>query len=170
MREIEVKILDIKPDKIRSILKNNNARFVRKVFQKNLFYTNDYASKKKLVIRVRQEDKMTFLTVKANKRIVRNHKVADEYEFSVDYNVITKMLETLGFNTFAATEIKREYWHIHGCSVELCILPGIPPFLEIEGSERQIFVTAKMLGYSKNDYVAGNILKIYNIKNKFIRF
>lgn len=170
MNEIEVKILNINPDSVRKTLKRHGAKFVKKVFQQNILYGNEYTKKSKIVVRVRKEDKNTLLTVKANMRMVRGCKMVDEYETWVDYKSIVNILETLGLKKIGMKEIKREYWNIKNCSVEICILPKIPPFFEIEGSEKNILVVAQLLGYSKKDYFADTIFKYYKLKTKFLKF
>ncbi len=170
MNEIEVKILNINPDSVRKDLKRHGAKFFKKVFQQNILYSNDYTKKSKITVRVRREGPNTLLTLKANKRVVRGCKMVDEYETWVDYKSVVNILETLGLKKLGITEIKREYWNIKNCSVEICILPKIPPFFEIEGSEKNILAVAQLLGYSKKDYVADTIFKHYKLKTKFLKF
>jgi predicted adenylyl cyclase CyaB len=170
MDEIEVKILEINPSRIRKILKRIGAKLVKDVFQQNSFYLNKHTAKNKITVRVRREPKNTFLTIKANRRVVRGHKVMDEYEMPADYDVIVNILTNLGLKEFGVIEIKREYWRLNDCSVEICEVPKIPIYMEIEGSERNIAIVAKKLGYSSKDYVAGSIYKYYHVKKKFLRF
>jgi len=170
MSEIEVKILNVNSKSIRKILKKNGAKFVKKVFQQNFRYYNAYTKRSHITVRVRKEDEIAILTVKANKKVINGHKVMDEYETLVDYKNIIPILKTLGFKEFALTEIKREYWKIRHCSVEFCIVPTIPEFMEIEGAPKDIDCVAKMLGYSKKDYVVNEMHKHYPIKTKYLRF
>jgi adenylate cyclase class IV len=192
MKEIEVKILEIDVKKIRTWLKNNKAKFVKKVFQQNQFYKNKYTIKNNVIVRVRTEkfnsstgsntdlsngsrntpkiysskEQKSILTIKSNKKIIRNHKVFDEYELISNYDNITKMLHAMGLKLWGITEIKREYWKIYDCSVEICKLPNIPEYIEIEGSEKNISKVATGLGYSSKDFMPKNILKHYNIHEK----
>jgi adenylate cyclase, class 2 len=172
MNEIEVKILNINPNSIRKDLKKYHAKFVKKVFQQNILYANAYTKKSKIVVRVRREkeNNYTLLTIKANRRFVQGHKLADEYETFVDYSNIVSILETLGFKRSGIGEVKREYWKLKGCSVEICILPKIPPFIEIEGSAKNILFVAKLLGYTEKDYYPNTIFHRYKIKTKYLRF
>ena len=170
MSEIEVKILNVNSKSIRKILKKNGAKFVKKVFQQNFRYYNAYTKRSHITVRVRKEDEIAILTVKANKKVINGHKVMDEYETPVDYKNILLILGTLGFKEYALTEIKREYWRIKNCSVEFCIVPHIPEYMEIEGASKNINNVAKMLGYSKKDFVADEIYKHYPIKSRYLRF
>jgi len=168
--EIEVKILEIDSGSIRKLLKKNGAKFVKKVFQQNFRYYNTYTKKSHIVVRVRKENKRAILTIKANRRIINNHKVMDEYETPVDFKNIVPILKILGYKEFAITEMKREYWMIHNCSVEFCIVPQIPEFLEIEGAPKDLDYVARMLGYSHKDYVVDELHKHYPVKTKYLRF
>jgi predicted adenylyl cyclase CyaB len=170
MNEIEVKILEIDSKVVHKTLKKYRAKFVKSVFQQNFRYHDARTKKLKIAIRVRKEGKSTILTIKANQRTINGHKVVDEYETPVDYENIIPILEILGFEEFAVTEIKREYWRIHNCSVEFCIVPQIPEYLEIEGASKDIDYVAKMLGYSRKDYVVDELRKHYPIKTKYLRF
>jgi len=170
MAETEVKILEIDSNSIRKILKKNNAKFVKKVYQQNFRYATMQTKKSNITVRVRKEGNNAVLTIKANKRIVNGHKVMDEYETPVDYKNILPILETLGFKEYALTEIKREYWQFKNCSVEFCRVPGIPEYIEIEGASKDIDKAAILLGYSKKDYVTDEMHKHYTIKSKYLRF
>ena len=166
MDEIEIKILEINVENLRSILKKNKAKFVKKVFQKNMFYANEHTRKIGAYLRIRREGNNAFLTVKEKKRIVNNHVIRAEHEMPVDFETTTKIVELLGLSKVGISEVKREYWSIYGCSVEFCHIPGVPIFLEIEGNEKNIQRVAKLLGYSKKDYFTGFILKRYGITSK----
>jgi predicted adenylyl cyclase CyaB len=174
VNEIEVKILEVNSDFLRKILKKNGAKLVKKVFQQNFRYYTPYTKKSHITVRVRKENERkherAILTVKANKRIVNSHKVMDEYETDVDFKNIVPILETMGLKEYALTEMKREYWRIKDCSVEFCIVPTIPEFMEIEGTPKNIDYVAKLLGYLPKDYVVDEMHKHYNITTKYLKF
>jgi predicted adenylyl cyclase CyaB len=163
MREVEIKILNIDPKEIRKLLKQHKAKLVKKVLQGNTHYKNDYAKKHKVTVRLREEGKRGVLTVKTDKTVVNGHKVQDEYETPIDPKIAKKMLGLLGFKLRRITEMKREYYRLGGCSVEICELPRLPIYLEIEGPASSIKKVAKLLGYSEKDYVAKNAFEIYSI-------
>ena len=170
-REIEIKILDINPSKIRNVLRKNNSKLARKVLQTNIIYDNAHTKSKGITVRLRREGDKTMFTVKSKKKIVAGHKVRDEDEFEVcDFEKIERMLKSIGLKMNAYTEAKREYWKLFNCSVEIVKMPKIPAFLEIEGVEKNILKVAKLLGYSEDDYFAGYPPVHYKIGFKNLRF
>ena len=163
--EIEIKLLEINPKKIERMLVKNNARFVKKVFQINIYYQTKTTKKKQVFVRLRREGKNCWMTVKSPPQIKNNHRVRKEYEirlpsFKFGYDMLTLM----GFKQWGVSEAKRKYYSLFSCSVELVTLPNVPTYLELEGSEKNILKVAKLLGYSKKDYFSGNILKRYKLK------
>lgn len=164
MDETEVKITGIDPARIRALLRSNKAKTVKKVLQRNTLYKNDYTRERKTVLRIREEGKRAILGVKANKRIVKGHKVLDEYELPVDAAIAKSMVLALGFTQHEIVEMRREYYRLHNCSVEIIELPGLPHYLEIEGKIKDIAKVAKLLGYSKKDYDARGIKEIFGYK------
>ncbi len=169
--ETEIKILNIDPKLIRKTLLLNNAKKVKKVFQRNIIYSNDYVKSNKVVVRLRQEGKKCWLTVKSPAIIKNNHKIRKEYEMLIpSYKEGHEMLLLQGFNPAYVIEIKREYFSLYSCSVEILITADVPPFIEIEGKEANILRVAKLLGYSNKDYITENIFKLYNLKNKSSTF
>lgn len=170
MNETEVKILEIAPEITRKLLRKNNAEFIKKVFQKNFFYENESSKSSGITVRLRKEGDETILTVKERIRIINNHKVRKEHETKVSFEAAKKILKALGFKSADYIELKREYWKLKNCSVEICEMPKMPVYLELEGSETSIKEAAGMLGYGSEDYFSGNIMKHYKIKEKTLRF
>ncbi len=171
MKEIEVKILDIEPSNIRKILKNSGAEFIKKVFQKNYLYKNKYTKHRDLTVRIRLEDNQAILTVKSKAEFIRGLKVREENETEIGcFKTAQKIMGMLGLENVSMSEIKREYWKLNNCSIEICKMANIPQFLELEGSEKNIQKTVKTLGYSTKDYYSHSIAKAYGIKSKIWKF
>lgn len=175
MNEIEVKILDVDAEKIRRILHDNNAEFIKNVFQRNTIYSNDHTEKEKVAVRLREEknkDKnTTMLTVKAPVKIVNNHKTRKEYEIIIpSFDFGNEMLKLQGFKIIGISEAKREYYKLNNCFVEIIKMPNVPTFIEIEGDEENILKVAKSLGYSEKDYDARNVLEIYELESNYFKF
>ncbi|MBR9705669.1 CYTH domain-containing protein [Candidatus Pacearchaeota archaeon] len=173
MKETEIKILNIDSNKIRKILKKNNAILVKNVFQKNYAYSNNYTKEKKMVIRVRDEGKNNnkIFTVKGPRKIVKGCKVRTEHEIKVtDDATLTKMLKMLGYKMSHYCEMKREYYKMFNCLVEIIKFPKIPDYLEIEGDMKGINKIASILGYNKKDYYAKSIFEAYNLKKTSFKF
>jgi predicted adenylyl cyclase CyaB len=165
LSEVEVKILEINPAQIRKLLKQHKAKFVKKVFQRNTLYVNDY-TKDKVVLRVREEGKNGVLTLKMNRRSVGGHKILDEYESPIEPKAAHQIFKLLGFKVYAINELEREYYRLGGCSVEICQLPKIPAYLEIEGTKAAIKKVATLFGYSEKDYESRTAFEIYKMPQK----
>lgn len=175
INEIEIKILNVDADKLRQILRENNAEFVKDVFQRNTMHSNEYTEKEKVAVRIREETNKekttTILTIKSPNIIVNNHKTRKEYELILpSYEFGDEMLNLQGFKIIGIGEAKREYYKLKECSVEIINMPNIPTFIEIEGEEENILAVAKLLGYSEKDYDARNVLEIYKPKSNYLKF
>ena len=169
--EIEVKILEIDKEKIKRILEENNAELIKKVFQKNYVYENIYTKENKILVRIRDEGKDVFITVKGPSILKDNLKIREELEFNVkNENKIKRMIELMGFKNTKYYEYKREYFKLNGCIVEIIEAPKIPIFLELEGNKDEIVVAAKLLGYKEKDFFNGKINDKYEAYTNNLRF
>jgi predicted adenylyl cyclase CyaB len=153
VKEVEVKILEINPYRLRKILKKNNSKLVmEKNLQGNYFYSTSEIEKKG-IIRLRTNLDEQTISIKSKIKFVRGHKVMNEFETKVgDIKQIIKGLEMLGFKQTGCVEAIREDWKLYGCLVSLVKMPKIPYYVEIEGSKDNILKVAKLLGYSEEDY------------------
>ena len=162
MREVEVKILDVDPEEIRKRLEQKGAKFLKKVFQRNILYQNSFTRKKNLTVRIREEEGKAIITVKGPMEVKNGHKIREEKEVSTgDLEEAKKLFRAIGLEQWAVTEAKREYYGLDNCSVEIIKIPKLPIFIEIEGSEKHIRKVAEKLGYSSDDYYAGSALDYY---------
>jgi len=169
--EIEVKILEISIAKTLATLRKLHAKEIKNVFQKNFLYGNEFVKKKKIVVRLRVEGKRCWLTVKSPSKIVHNHKIRKEYEIEIpSYKFGHAMLSVQGYKIMGLNEIKRRYFSLYGCSVEIVQLPTVPPYLELEGTEKSILKATHALGYTTNDHFGHSVMKKYHVKTKFLRF
>ena len=171
IQEIEIKILNVNADKIRQTLRENNAEFVKDVFQRNTMYENEHTKQEKVAVRLREENKDCIFTVKGRATIQNNHKVRKEYEVKLpSFEFGDEMLKLQGFKIIGVNEAKREYYKLNECSVEIINMPNIPTFIEIEGTEDKILEVAKTLGYTEKDYDARNVIEIYTPESNYLRF
>ncbi len=165
MKEIEVKIYGIDVATVQRKLESLGAKIVKDVLQRNVAYRNEHTKRNQMSVRVRYERDIdarkeepgkklgnAVFTVKTARRVVRNHKVQDEFETAVDGPVMERALQELGFRVRGVAEMKRTYYSLYGVSVEICRLPDVPAYLEIEGEEAAISKAAQALGYSQADY------------------
>lgn len=164
-KEIEVKIYGIDVQAVQRKLESLGAKIVKDVLQRNVAYRNDHTKRNQMSVRVRYEQNIdaskegggkgcgnAVFTVKTARRVVRNHKVQDEFETAVDGPVMERALQELGLRIRGVAEMKRTYYSLHGVSVEICRLPDVPAYLEIEGDEAAIAKAAQALGFSRADY------------------
>ena len=161
-KEIEVKIYGIDVAAVQRKLESLGAKMTKDVLQRNVAYRNDHTKRNQMSVRVRYERDIgsskekgfgsAVFTVKTARRVVRNHKVQDEFETAVDGPVMERALQELGLRVRGVAEMKRTYYSLYGVSVEICRLPDVPAYLEIEGDEAAIAKAAQALGFSQADY------------------
>ena len=80
--ETEIKLLDIDKDKFIDKIEHLGAMFVKKTFQKNTIYENEELKKTKTFVRIREEEKHTYLTVKGPKKDSSHFKIREEKEIT----------------------------------------------------------------------------------------
>jgi len=151
--EIEVKILGVDADALAKKLELLGAKKVFDGVLKATWFDNGGRLRKQgKVLRLRRAGNKTVL---CSKSIISKTgaKVMDEREVEVmDYEATKKVLEGLGFAPTLTLSKKRVSYEIKGTRFEIDSCEGIPPFLEIEGSnEEQVFEWVERLGYKKED-------------------
>lgn len=131
-REIEVKLLGIKVDEIRSFLKTNNAtfdatyNFKRVVFDTLPVNPNAW-------IRLRSDGNETTLTYKH----IHSDAIdgTEEIEISVDAFDNTKdLLEKAGLTSRNYQENRREQYFMNDCQITIDTWPQLAPYVEIEAA------------------------------------
>jgi adenylate cyclase, class 2 len=166
-KEIEIKILEIEPVTVRAMLRKHGAKLAKDVLQHNETFISK--AHPKLSARIRIEGKNCFFTIKGKSARVKGMKVVEEHETTIgDPQVMRDMLKMLGFSLRIVRELKREYWSLNNCSVEICQIPGVPPYLEIEGSRKNIARTAEILGYTAERFDARGIGSIYKMPDRIM--
>lgn len=170
-KEIEVKILEISPKKLREILREKRADLLmKKNLQGNYFYSSPEIEKKG-IIRLRTNINGQTIAIKSKLKFSKGHKVMNEFETKVDNaEEIMKGLEMLGLKKIGCVEVIREDWKLYHCLISLVKMPKIPYYVEIEGSKQNILKVARLFGYSEADYHPEIIYKKYGINTKFLRF
>jgi len=170
MNEIEVKILNIDLKKIKKKLKEFGAKKIKNVLQIDRIYQNK--TNKGILVRIRQEGKRFYLTIKGKKIKSKLYKIRPEYEIEIpSLKFGEDMLKTLGFDYFNIGEKKRLYYKYRNCSVEIIKIPNFPEFLEIEGSGKNIDYIAQQLGFKKKDFYTLSIENLVDFTNKkFTKF
>lgn len=136
--EIEAKILDIDVNNYRKLLKSKGCTLVSKMImlKRAVFILCD--TKVKGYCRVRDEgDKITMTS-----KTYPTPKYAEEREITINetFEEGIKFYESLGLKQKAYQESYREKWyHPLANEITIDILPGLPPYTEIEAkSENQL--------------------------------
>lgn len=137
-REVEVKILNIDPKKLRRSLKKLGATQVfkptifREIYWKSPLQKWIYSS-----FRLRSEGKRNFLTLKI-KKDDKHFEIRDEFEIEVgDFSTTIKILELAGFKIFRQREKRREEYKIGNIKIEIDEYPLMKPYMEIEASNKK---------------------------------
>lgn len=169
--EIETKILEVNPRVIRGLLKGAGGKRVMRMNKQTSLFFETRDSRKRGVLRLRQQNKKQFMTIKSHYKVIGGHKVAREYETEVsDIDTLEKGLKVLGFKKIGHIEAMREDWTIFGCMASIMRLPGTLWYVEIEGTGEKIEKIIKLLGYSKKDYYPRPVYKKYGIRSMFLKF
>lgn len=128
-KEYEYRFVDINPNKIKQILKENGG----KVYQKRckmIVYHYKHPNYPNYNIRVRNEGKDKTLTIKVNNK----SKFPEEFQINIDnIDNANRIVKLLGGELDFHNEKIREFWHIKGAKeIVFDELPGIPVFLEVD--------------------------------------
>lgn len=156
MKEIEVKILGIDPDAIRSKLADLGAeKTFDGLLRVRYFDTPDGEIRKNGdLLRVRDyEGEKVEITHKTNKRIDNGFKIYDEQNVHAeDFDEVTEMFKELGFEVTTYYEKKRAVFKFGNTEIVIDEYPKIPPFLEIEAeSHDEIEEMIEKLGLKDNE-------------------
>ena len=159
--ELEVKILDIDPETIKSKLSELWAIYIWENMQKRYVYDFNPISPNKW-IRLRQKWDKTELTIKE----ISDDTITwtKEIETSVwDFETTNSILNKLWYKAKSYQENKRFCYKINDVEIEIDFWPMIPPYIEIEGkTEEDIEKIVKKLWYTMNDTTSINTTKVYS--------
>lgn len=137
-KEIEIKILNIDPKKLRPSLKKMGGKQVSKPTLMHELYLESPVKKQAYSsFRLRTEGKRTFLTLKVKKKD-KQFEVRNEHEVEVsEFDVAKKILELAGFKVFREREKIRESYRVGNVRVEIDKYPKMMPYIEIESQDRK---------------------------------
>ncbi|MFP4524047.1 MAG: class IV adenylate cyclase [Candidatus Woesearchaeota archaeon] len=151
MHEVEVKILEVSHDSLRSSLASLGAE---KVFE-GVVHTVLFETDEDVTLRLRKAGDRSFLTLKRKLPSEENVKVRDEIEFEVSsFDEAKRFLVNLGFVESSSSSKRRVSYRLGGARLEFDrFLPPrdfVPGFLEIESENPEtVFRTAELLGFSR---------------------
>jgi adenylate cyclase class 2 len=158
MKEIEVKIIDIDPKKIKSKLISMGAK---KIFDNNMhvvfFDTKESTFEKtNQTFRLRQEADKVIMTYK-RKIPSRDAKLMEELEVDVsNLEDAKRIILALGYKEVGNMNKRRVSYKIGNVKFEFDKFLGkynkVPEFLEIEAPDKKtLYKAVKTLGFSKED-------------------
>lgn len=162
--ELEAKFLEIDPDKLKKLLKENGATLVhaeRLMRRKNFDYADRRLYKNFGWIRVRDEGDKTTLSYKQT--VDETLEGTKELEIIVDdFDKASDFLLAIGLVQKSYQETKRERWDFDGVEVTIDTWPWIPTFVELEGqSEKQLKEIAAKLGLDWASATHGGVAPVY---------
>ena len=166
--EIEVKFYLADLEGMRNKILELGAKSKGRLFETNIRYEdkNNSLVKKKLLLRLRQDEKTTF-TLKSRPPVKsKDYKIVTELEVEVsDFATMDQILQTLGFHPEQIYEKWRETFIL---DQTLFCLDRMPygDFLEIEGQEKDIRYYASRLGLNWQKRIIFNYFAIFEIMRK----
>ncbi len=151
MKEIEVKILEVNPAEIRKKLKALGAEkfFEGEVHSISYDYPDHRLEKAGLMLRVRKAGDRAELCFKGKNESAR-FKAKEEIEvLTSSFEDTCTILERVGFKRLYEQTKKRECYRLGSVKYDLDMLPGIPPYLEVEAAtEAAVEQAVKDLGFT----------------------
>lgn len=158
--EYEVRVLEINKAEILEKLAKLNATLVGDFFQRRYVYDfNPKISGK--WIRLRTNGEKTTLTIKN----ILSSKIDGTQELEIivdDFDKTNMILKELGYMSKGYQENLRCQYILNGVEIDIDDWPLIPTYIEIEGSsEKEVYDTLKLLGFSKNDATSKDVESIY---------
>ena len=176
MQEIELKILKIDPLEVDTKLLAMGAKKEPTVFviDKTFDFHNHALAKKNNALRLRQMGEKTYITYKGGVQKGKIANIIEEIETSVgDVVVFELILKKLGMQCYKHREKKRTSYSLPNIHCEIDEYPGIPPYLEIEGPQKDIQNVVEKLGFNLSDTTRASVSKVlkkYNIKSDSLKF
>jgi len=137
-KEIEIKILNINPRKLRNTIKKlGGKQILRPTLLRELYFESPSGERVYSSFRLRSEGEKNFLTLKV-KRNDKRFEIRDEYEVEVsDFAVTKSILELAGFKIFRQREKIRESYCVGTAHIEVDTYPGMRPYAEIESTNKK---------------------------------
>lgn len=159
--EHEAKILDIDPDAItRRILDAGGTRTSGTRLMRRYVYDIVPGDMSRW-IRLRDTGSEATLCVKE----IRDDTIGGTHEVETpvgDFAAAHEILAALGYKPKSYQENRRTSFTLGDVQVELDEWPGIPPYLEIEGTSKDaVAAAAALLGYSEDQLTGENTIKVY---------
>lgn len=158
--EIEAKWVNVDFEVIRQKLRELGATLVQpeRLMTRQVFdYPDKRLQKVGAWVRVRNEgEKITLSYKRLESRTA--HGMKEATVAIDDFDAACTILESIGLESYAYQETKRESWKLGRVEIELDIWPWIPGFVEIEAaSEDELKKAAEQLGLDYADALHGSV-------------
>ncbi|MBI2148837.1 class IV adenylate cyclase [Candidatus Woesearchaeota archaeon] len=176
MKEIELKILNINEKEVtKNLIKLGAKKFPEElVIEKHFDFEDDRIKDNKQLFRLRKLGDKVELAFKDKKIKDGKFRVQEEIETNVkNFDTMEKIIEKLGFKCIKHREKKRIHFTLNNVKIEVDKFPNIPPYIEIEGTKKEIEKTVKLLGFNLNkttSMTATEVLKRYNVDENYQKF
>lgn len=159
--EYEVKIISSIGDPLEYIHMHGEVMHPRQRMQRAVF-TLQHNEPVKQWIRVRDEGQKVTLTLKKDTGTNKLDSV-HEWELVVDnFEKACQFVEQLGYIKTWTAQTYRKAWQFKDCMVTCDEWPGLPPFLEVEGTTaHDVRHVLQVLQISEADCWYGNIFSVY---------
>jgi len=178
-KEIELKFKVDNPNLIRKKLKNQEAKFLGKTFERTIKFDTENSDLKRQgkFLRIRTGFKNTITFKRKIKPKDKEFKEREEIELEISNpKEMEIILENLGFNKKWIMEKYREKWHLKNTEISIDKLP-FGNFIEIEGKRKEIKEMVKILGLDLKDGITATYWGLWedyrkrkDIKDKNIIF
>lgn len=162
--EFEATFLINTKDEIRDILKNCNAKLIKKEFlqRRTVFNLPSGHEIEHGWLRVRDEQDKITLSLKI---VHNNTNIQNQKELQLDINnfdTAVELLSLLGCEKKSYQENLRELWTLDDVEITIDEWPFIEPYIEIEGnSEEAVKKIAKKLGFDYSEAYFGSVDGMY---------
>jgi adenylate cyclase class 2 len=163
--EVKIKIEDVKI--IKEKIEQLGAKLIKDCYlEENILY--DFPDNKlrnnRQALRLRHENKKSFLTFKGPPLKSRRFKIREEYETEVkNVKQAQKILKALGLIPSFSYHKNRSLYKKKNLKICVDETP-IGNFLELEGKRAEIVGFAKTLGFAKTEFIKLDYIQLMNKK------
>ncbi|GAA4903941.1 adenylate cyclase class 2 [Stackebrandtia albiflava] len=158
--EYEAKVLEVDPEAITDAVRALGGRLVGEARQRRFVYDIVPGDESRW-IRLRDDGTRVTLAVKE----IAHDGIDGTTETEIvvdDFDTAAALLRRAGHSPKSYQENDRTSFVLDGVRLDLDRWPGIPPYLEIEGSStREVVETAARLGFTSEVLTSENTVKVY---------
>ncbi len=163
--EYEARFLDIDPSTITARLSACGGRQVMpRTLMRRIVFVKDDIDARGGWLRLRQQGERTFLTYKqvAHDGPSSIDSILEAETEVVDFQNTRTLLEAMGYTAKRYQENYREEWKLDGVTYDIDTWPGLPTYLEIEGTNEQaVHQAAVALDLDPNHASYGSVDEVY---------